>query len=453
MSNSFSGRRERDAPRGGLHRFFLIVRLTLAAFSLSLLPACSTLPTSIVPEHASFDGMNALVSNGIPARPLHILAVHGMGTTTPDQFEGFILALANRLRLVQILQPHGEPTRAQCGEAVTAPSTLIRPLPTAITITGVPPKAWAQLYTYNFASVTDDSCRPVLTVSFLLWAPLTKDVKKNALAESKAPAPQEFAEATKGFIRDYLGDVVLYGGTFRDNVMRPSLQAALCRVTGAKPSPDGKWCTPGPYNDPTIIITHSLGGYMLIDTMDNELRSKNCNQTASGKILANTDYIFMMANQVALLDLTTLRNYPRKLGGSPLENERAQRFAKCWTPPELNSAALLPPTGDQPVLVRPTGDEQAPPEAPKKQVVAFNDPNDILSWEVDPKNLGFPRSDWPQVKLTNVYLPNGEFSVPRLFSDPITAHNGYLDNQTVMELLVCGMSNGAVNTCLPNGLH
>ena len=178
----------------------------------------------------------------------------------------------------------------------------------------VPPKAWTQLYTYNFASVTDNSCRPVLTVSFLLWAPLTKDVKNSALAESKAPTPQEFAEATKGFIRDYLGDVVLYGGTFRDNVMRPSLQAALCRVTGAKPSPDGKSCTPGPYNDPTIIITHSLGGYMLIDTMDNELRSKNCNQTASGKILANTDYVFMMANQVALLDLTTLRNYPPKLG-------------------------------------------------------------------------------------------------------------------------------------------
>ena len=99
---------------------------------------------------------------------------------------------------------------------------------------------------------------------------------------------------------------------------------------------------------------------------------------------------------------------------------------------------------------QPNGDQQAPAG---KQVVAFNDPNDILSWEVDKKNLGFPRPDWPQVKLTNVYLPNGEFSVSPLFSDPITAHNGYLDNQTVMELLVCGMSNGAVNACLPNGLH
>lgn len=438
MSNIPFARREHDVARGGLPLLFLMLRPILAAVALSLLPACSTLPTSIVPERASFDGMNALVSNGIPARPLHILAVHGMGTTTPDQFEGFILALANRLRLVQISQPHGEPTLPQCGESVAAPSTLLRPLPTPITITGVPSEAWAQLYTYDFASVTDDSCRPVLTVSFLLWAPLTKDVKKNALAESKAPTPQAFAEATKGFIRDYLGDVVLYGGTYRDNVMRPSLQAALCRVTGAKPSPDGKSCTPGPYNDPTIIITHSLGGYMLIDTMDNELRSKNCNQTASGKILANTDYIFMMANQVALLDLTTLHNYPPKLGGSPPEN--ARRFAKCWTPPELKSAALLQ-----------SNDDQQPSAG--KQVVAFNDPNDILSWEVDKKNLGFPRPDWPQVKLTNVYLPNGEFSVPPLFSDPITAHNGYLDNRTVMELLVCGMSNGAVNACLPNGLH
>ncbi len=49
------------------------------------------------------------------------------------------------------------------------------------------------------------------------------------------------------------------------------------------------------------------------------------------------------------------------------------------------------------------------------------------------------------MKLTNVYLSNGEFSVPLLFSDPTIAHTGYFDNPTVMNLLLCGASNGAVD--------
>jgi hypothetical protein len=449
MSNT-SSRRGHDVVPDVPHRLLLRLSPILAAMALFLLPACSSLPTSIVPEGASFYGMNALVTNGIPARPLHILAVHGMGTTTPEQFESFIGSLANRLRLVEISKPLGQSAPPSCGDVIATPPTLVRPLPTAITITGVPSDKSAELYTYAFASRDDASCRPALTVSFLLWAPLTTDVKTSDLAEPTAPQPQAFAGAAKGFIRDYLGDVVLYGGTYRDNVMRPSVLKALCLVAEGKPSDNGKACTPGPYNDPTIIITHSLGGYMLIDTMDNELRSKNCKQSAAGRILANTDYIFMMANQVALLDMTTLRDYPRKLGGAPPENEHAQSLAKCWTPPELKSTTFVQVDGDQP---QPASGQSTPPKAPAdKQVVAFNDPNDILTWEIDKKNLRFPRPVWPQVKLTNVYMPNGEFSVPSLFSEPTTAHNGYLTNQTVMELIVCGMSNGAVNTCLPNGL-
>jgi hypothetical protein len=122
------------------------------------------------------------------------------------------------------------------------------------------PSAWAQLYTYNFAAVTTDSCSPALMVSFLLWAPLTKGIKDDVvLEETGAPPKQEFADVAKGFINDYLDDVVLYGGTYRDNIMRSSVQKALCVVTRGTPSDDGKKCTPGPYNDPTLIITHSLG--------------------------------------------------------------------------------------------------------------------------------------------------------------------------------------------------
>ena len=209
----------------------------------------------------------------------------------------------------------------------------------------------------------------MLTVSFLLWAPLTKAIEATPSPSPPRPRRKSSPRPSRASSGAYLGDVILYGGTYRDKVMRPSIQKALCLLTEETPIEDSKPCIPGPYNNPTIIITHSLGGYMLINSIGEELRRglrDNCkaalDNTAAGRVLANTDYIFMMANQVALLDLTTLRNYPRKLGGSALDNEHARRFAECWAMAKSKS----------PMVAQPNGDQQAPPAG--KQVVAFNDP-------------------------------------------------------------------------------
>jgi hypothetical protein len=88
-----------------------------------------------------------------------------------------------------------------------------------------------------------------------------------------------------------------------------------------------------------------------------------------------------------------------------------------------------------------------PPAA--KQIVAFTDPNDLLSWRLRRKDLGVPRPDRRSVELTNVYMSNGEASVPGLISDPVKAHTGYFDNPTVMTLLLCGANNGAASQCPP----
>jgi hypothetical protein len=436
---------ERRGHCGGLS---LILRPILAVSAILLLTACTALPTPVL-DQESFQGMSALVPAATPARPLHVLILHGMGTPAPYEFEGFIQSFAERLRLVQRPPDSTELQLPGCYPATPAAPALIHPRPEPIHIDGVPAQDWAQPYTYSFGPTPGGP--PTLKVSYLLWAPLTEDIKcKLAKDDDKAPEKQAFASFARDFIDNKLGDVVLYGGTFRDNVMRPSVQAALCDVTGGTPSPDGKRCVPGPYNDPTVIITHSLGGYMLMDAIDYELRTEKCDTgagiTAAGKILANTDYIYMMANQIALLDLTRLRSYPRQLGGARLQgqledalpaSEIANRFAKCWT---------ATPPKPRP-LVEANGVEKAPPE---KQIVAFSDPNDILSWRLRQKDLGVPRPDRRSVKLTNVYMSNGEFSIPLLISDPTKAHTGYFDNQTVMNLLLCGASYGAVDACPAN---
>ena len=262
----------------------------MAVLSLSLLTACSALPTSVVLDETSFKGMSALLSSEVPRRPLHVLIVHGMGTPAPYEFEGFIRSLADRFGLVQIPPSATEPQPQGCYPATPAQAALAHPVPRLIAIEGVPESASAQLYTYAFAPARDD--RPSLTVSYLLWAPLTESIKCDLAAEEKdAPPRQAFADFAKDFIDNKLADAVLYGGTYRELVMRPSVQAALCLCDPRQASPDGKSCRHGDYDEPTVIITHSLGGYMMMDAIDDELRRDGGaahGKSAARKILENT---------------------------------------------------------------------------------------------------------------------------------------------------------------------
>ena len=146
----------------------------------------------------------------------------------------------------------------------------------------------------------------------------------------------------------------------------------------------------------------------------------------------------MMANQLALLDLSTAaRTIRAGSGGSAPPDAVAQRFAKCWTAVKLKSPA--------PVERERRADV---PDSETDRGVQRSERHPALAAE--PRDLEFPRPSWGSVKLTNVYLSNGEFSVPLLFSDPTTAHGGYFDNPTVMNMLLCGASNGAVDPCPPN---
>ena len=273
-------------------------------------------------------------------------------------------------------------------------------------------------------------------MSYLLWTPLTESVKCRLENEDdSAPPKQDFAAFAKDFIDDKLADAVLYGGTYRDKVIRPSVQAALCLVA----SRDHKTCAPGDYQDPTVIITHSLGGYMLMDAIADELRGTNCQGGgAAEEIFENTPVIYMMANQLALLDLSTLHRdpdapKPRIPESAPATNH----FAQCWIAARRARALREG---------RSSGSDE---KKPLSQVVAFSDPNDILSWRLEPRNLKLPKPVWGEVAVTNVYMSNNEFSIPGLISDPVNAHVGYFVNPTVMDMLICGMDNGVPRPCPP----
>ena len=150
------------------HRFSGLLRgrwkRALAALSLPLLAACSALPTPVVLRPVSFLGMNALVSDEAPDRPLHVLIVHGMGTPAPYQFEGFIKALADRFGLAQTRLSATGPQAPGCSPAAPAQQALAHPIPRPISIDSVPPDASAQLYTYFFGLTPDDKPKLIVAI-------------------------------------------------------------------------------------------------------------------------------------------------------------------------------------------------------------------------------------------------------------------------------------------------
>jgi hypothetical protein len=179
---------------------------------------------------------------------------------------------------------------------------------------------------------------------------------------------------------------------------------------------------------PTAVITHSMGAYMLMDATC-DLAGPSCetgtgsNGNAADQMLGDLTYFAWLANQVSFLNMTTLTAYPADAD------------------PSTTSAVRGPFQRLHPFLNR--WHARRNPRSPL-EIVALSDPNDLLSFYVSQADIADT-----QVNIHNVILPNSEWNWLGLFANPVTAHDGYLTNNTAMRILACGMSRGAVATCNP----
>ncbi len=403
----------------------LICGAALASLCLAL-AACIANPTVIsvdsAPPPAKLDGILTRTSRP-PAELVRIFLTHGMGTHSRDYcaLATVVAGLADALHVRQ--QPVAQPI-GMCGNlAVQAPRS--------ITVAGV--SDTAELFTFDF--VGSDNAR-LAQFSFLLWAPLTKPIK-DTLGETNHPSWATLTTLSKSFFQTHLSDVVLYGGTYR-GVVRAAVEKALCFFVGGTPDDnDATICNGGTANEETVLITHSLGGYMLFDAIA-DLRAAHSREeagaprasehNAAAKALARTDLIFMLANQLALLDLSTLTQWPPPTAAqstaltSPEEAQRGnalRAFARHWDAYHATHS--------------------------RRQIVAISDPNDILSYLVSSGDVPSSNAADPTV-IANVYL-----GVARnwfgLFAWPPDAHLNYLTNSDVMDIIACGMTGNTINAC------
>lgn len=409
------------------------------AFACIVLSACSKMAPTIMPVQVPGSSITPVRLYGIRteppydrgATPLRILLIHGMGTGLyppdgPCALSSVIEGLANSLRMsVQSTVVRRDDT--MCGP-------LVVPEPRFIKVQNTPLEA--KFYTYRFHDATDTH---KMQVSFLLWAPLTYDLKMTPIMSERGHPPWAWlTQFSKSFIQTHLGDVVLYGGTYRVAI-RAAVEQAMCYFINGSPDITGHHCTGGHKDARSVIITHSLGGYMLMDAIA-DLKAAHMGETpddAGGKtsdnaaaiMLSRTDLVFMLANQLALLDLTT--QSPDLL---PQPGPRTVTDGR-----ELEMHGALGAFMDYWRALRRRADKTAP-----RQIVAISDPNDLLSYRLSPNEIDVA----DDTIVANVYL-GVAWNFANLGAWPVSAHLNYLTDPTVMKIMVCGMTGDTVVPCSP----
>jgi hypothetical protein len=186
-----------------------------------------------------------------------------------------------------------------------------------------------------------------------------------------------------------------------------------------------------------IGVTHSLGAYLLFNTLTTETADATDPQAAAAEsqrvkaensamqyIFGRMSLIYLFANQLQMLEITNLEVAPANLPA-----QLKSRGLAPPPPPPTNPAANFRS------LVNHWQDLQAdfqsalhPSDAAareKIQVVAFGDPSDVLTWRV-------PRIG--NVEVVNLYVQNA----PHWFwlvESPAHAHAHYAENRSILHVM------------------
>ncbi len=171
-----------------------------------------------------------------------------------------------------------------------------------------------------------------------------------------------------------------------------------------------------------FFITHSLGSYLSLAALDSDWLGKQGPEVSLFKITseeknaadyfsAHTAGFYFLANQIELLELARLS----------ASNEPA--VDSC---PSTIPATLAPPSIAHWRCRRQRYLKQRALAAPGPQIVAWSDPNDLLSWEV-PDIVG--------VRVVNIQVRNSGFKIPPFLAWPTGAHGNYAKNAGVLRVI------------------
>ena len=351
------------------------------------------------PPQPSFSGIDpALTASGAGT----LVAIHGMCHHSPTWFQGVLTRLARHLGTAH----SGEWSPHPVGEA------------------------------YGVIARKADIVRGAqrLRVYGILYSEVTKPLKVKHLCpdvkggnEVCEPAQSSYDRDRAGInnalkntlLNDCLADAVIYLGPTGETI-RAGVGAALDAIYRDMAA-DAALAT-----GPVMYLSESLGSKVLGDALvcsTPEIAERVYPQ------LARTSHLFLSANQIPLLNL-------------------GHRGPGC---PEAVASRNVAPLGMRgseggvrglaALIQRAQSGPRTLQRREPTVVVAFTDPNDLLSYEVDAADFG-------GLPVVNVIVSN-DWTWFRVLENPLSAHRNYLENDAVVDVLRCGRRGAAGGVCRP----
>ncbi len=255
----------------------------------------------------------------------------------------------------------------------------------------------------------------------LIWSPMTAALKRQ-LDDDNTGTPTDCSDkgngeckprraALNGYVKDQLlndclSDAVIYEGRSHDAI-RDAMVESISRIVERNPNGDRT----------LAVVAESLGSKILFDALSSMLestqpRTRELGQQASRRL----GLLFMAGNQLPILGLAEQDVNRRPDTRTATAPDSLQRFLELRRRqagiPRAESVARL-------------------------AVVAFTDPNDLLSYRLLPARYAAPDMRVGDVAVADVLVSNARTWLG-LIENPVAAHLDYLENPGVGDLIACG---------------
>jgi len=389
-----------------------LMRLFILVCCITLLNGCTRSSEDLLCQIKGkpFQGIFPLVKDS--ANTTKVLMVHGVGKHYQGYSTQFYEGLANKMGLNQI-------SRITKNIDLTDPINIDK-----------------KLGNLRIRRLTNEDENHELILYELTWSEIN-DVRKKVLAYDMSgdfTFHRAFVnEKIKEFTNDFIPDQMLYVGDTRRDILISFAQAFCWMIAKSwndlLPVTANKACGPaelesaigGMKNDHYAFISHSLGSRIIIDGLHSFSAKLNDKESKIGKLFVDADKfvlafkelrvpIFMLANQLPMFQLT--REAPEITG---------QYDAYCRAEGEHYDSRILSDI----------------------DIIAFSDPNDILSYSITKEFMDRYLDSRLCVDTTNININvadvTGVFGID--YANPMDAHNGYTTDERVIALIVNGVDN------------
>jgi hypothetical protein len=344
--------------------------------------------------HTDFSGIAQLVSQ-TPDRSIDVLIVHGMCTHDETWARATIAGLSKMLG--------GPEAPTVTPEPVTGTQTIL--FRSSISTTHGTVNASAIVWSPVVARLKSQLC----------YDQTNKSADCKAIVPNAPPYPYERANLNRalkdGLLNDCLADALIYQGKSRDAISQQLQHALLAASTpsGAKLAKPSVLSAASTASKPIVFISESLGSKVAFDAIYKLQNSADdAERLAGARVFDRFAQVFMGANQLPILALAD-----QDIGGM-----KARSVSDYPADP---LGALLGNRKSSPSLMatRPI------------QVVAFTDPNDLLSYALA-RSTSVMSFDVVDVIVSN------DSTLFGFVERPDTAHTAYRENEVVTKLIACG---------------